>query len=66
MVVKEELKMLNDDRDSAIARMVISQDSDEALLHRFLTNSKYPLLLLFNSLFALVSLYVIIGIFSSV
>ncbi|KAK7373582.1 hypothetical protein VNO80_06997 [Phaseolus coccineus] len=40
MVVKEELKMLSDDRDSAIARMVISQDSDEALLHRRIAKVK--------------------------
>jgi len=66
VVAKEELKMLNDDRDSAIARMVISQDSDEALLHRFLTNSEYPLLVLFNYVFALICLYVVIRIFSSV
>lgn len=45
VVTKEELKMLSDDRDSAVARMVLSQDTDEALLHRFFfTNFKYPFL----------------------
>lgn len=51
VVAKEELKMLSEDRDSAIARMIISQNSDEALLHRFLSHSNYPLLVIgiFNS-----------------
>lgn len=40
VVTKEELKMLSDDRDSAVARMVLSQDSDEALLHRRIAQVK--------------------------
>lgn len=37
---KEELKLLSDDRDSAVSRMLLSQGSDEALLHRFVINFK--------------------------
>ncbi|XP_061366712.1 UV-B-induced protein At3g17800, chloroplastic-like isoform X2 [Gastrolobium bilobum] len=33
-VTMEELRLLSDDRDSAVARMLLSQGSDEALLHR--------------------------------
>ncbi|XP_047158945.1 UV-B-induced protein At3g17800, chloroplastic-like isoform X2 [Vigna umbellata] len=40
VAAKEELKMLSEDRDSAIARMVISQNSDEALLHRRIAKVK--------------------------
>ncbi|KAK7395416.1 hypothetical protein VNO78_15974 [Psophocarpus tetragonolobus] len=40
VVVKEELKMLSDDRDSAFARMLLSQDSDEAMLHRRIAQVK--------------------------
>lgn len=35
MAVAEELKRLADDRDSAVARMVLSDGSDEACLHRY-------------------------------
>ncbi|TKY66186.1 hypothetical protein E2542_SST09053 [Spatholobus suberectus] len=40
VVAKEELRLLSDDRDSAVARMVLSQDSDEALLHRRIAQAK--------------------------
>ncbi|KAG4921602.1 hypothetical protein GLYMA_18G158300v4 [Glycine max] len=40
VVAKEELKMLSDDRDSALARMHLSQHSDEALLHRRIAQVK--------------------------
>lgn len=34
VTVKEELRFLSDDRDAAVARMTLSEGSDEALLHR--------------------------------
>lgn len=40
VVTKEELKLLSDDRDSAVARMLISHHSDEALLHRRIAQVK--------------------------
>ncbi|RDX83541.1 UV-B-induced protein, chloroplastic, partial [Mucuna pruriens] len=40
VVAEEELKMLTDDRDSAVARMIRSRDSDEALLHRRIAQAK--------------------------
>ncbi|KAG5017793.1 hypothetical protein JHK85_023929 [Glycine max] len=40
VLAKEELKMLSDDRDSAIARMRLSHHSDEALLHRRIAQVK--------------------------
>ena len=54
VVAKEELKMLSDDRDSALARMHLSQHSDEALLHRYVSHLfLIPLLLLLSVLFSL-------------
>lgn len=37
VVAKKELQHLSDDRDAAVARMLISQGSDEDTLHRYLT-----------------------------
>lgn len=34
VAVQEELKLLADDRDAAVSRMILSSDSDQALLHR--------------------------------
>lgn len=33
--VKDELRLLSDDREEALARMTLSAGSDESLLHRF-------------------------------
>ncbi|OWM62766.1 UV-B-induced protein At3g17800, chloroplastic-like isoform X1 [Punica granatum] len=40
VAVSEELKLLADDRDSAVARMVLSDGSDEACLHRRIVELK--------------------------
>ncbi|CAL0304548.1 unnamed protein product [Lupinus luteus] len=40
VVVKEELKLLNDDRDAAFARMLVNQGSDEDMLHRRIAQVK--------------------------
>ncbi|XP_027335382.1 UV-B-induced protein At3g17800, chloroplastic-like [Abrus precatorius] len=40
VVAKEELKLLSDDRDSAVARMLLTHHSDEALLHRRIAQVK--------------------------
>lgn len=54
VVAKEELKMLSDDRDSAIARMRLSHHSDEALLHRYVISHQFQIpLLLLSVLFSL-------------
>lgn len=37
VAVEEELKLLADDRDAALARMLLCSDSDETLLHRFVS-----------------------------
>ncbi|MED6219603.1 hypothetical protein PIB30_117268 [Stylosanthes scabra] len=39
VAVGEELKLLADDRDAALARMVLGSGSDEALLHRDLAGA---------------------------
>jgi hypothetical protein len=36
VAVQEELKLLSDDRDAAVSRMILASHSDQALLHRFL------------------------------
>ncbi|PNX79057.1 hypothetical protein L195_g035040, partial [Trifolium pratense] len=33
VAVQEELKLLSDDRDAAVSRMILASDSDQALLH---------------------------------
>ncbi|KAI4356337.1 hypothetical protein L6164_000367 [Bauhinia variegata] len=40
VAVGEELKLLSDDRDAAMARMLLNSDSDEALLHRRIAQVK--------------------------
>ncbi|KAE9592126.1 hypothetical protein Lal_00013048 [Lupinus albus] len=40
VVVKEELKLLSDDRDDAFARMLVSHGSDENMLHRRIAQVK--------------------------
>ncbi|OIW21706.1 hypothetical protein TanjilG_08326 [Lupinus angustifolius] len=40
VVVKEELKLLSDGRDGAVARMMLTQDSDEGMLHRRIAQVK--------------------------
>jgi Fe2+ transport system protein B len=37
VAVQEELKLLADDRDAANSRMLLASESDEALLHRFVS-----------------------------
>lgn len=36
VAVQEELKLLSDDRQAALSRMLLASNSDQALLHRFL------------------------------
>ncbi|KAI4354240.1 hypothetical protein L6164_003126 [Bauhinia variegata] len=40
VAVGEELKLLSDDRDAAVARTLLNSDSDEALLHRRIAQVK--------------------------
>ncbi|CAL5195460.1 unnamed protein product [Lathyrus oleraceus] len=40
VAVQEELKLLADDRDAAVSRMILSSDSDQALLHRRIAQIK--------------------------
>ncbi|KAK7339110.1 hypothetical protein VNO77_19754 [Canavalia gladiata] len=40
VVAKEELKLLSHDRDSAVARMLLTHHSDQALLHRRIAQVK--------------------------
>ncbi|KAK7256111.1 hypothetical protein RIF29_29545 [Crotalaria pallida] len=40
VVAKKELKLLSDDRDAAVARMLVSQGSDEGMLHRRIAQVK--------------------------
>ncbi|KAK4804327.1 hypothetical protein SAY86_004144 [Trapa natans] len=40
VAVFDELKLLADERDSAVARMILSEDSDEAALHRRIAELK--------------------------
>ena len=45
VAVEEELKLLVDDRDAAIARVALGHASDEDLLHRFVSLFSGPLIL---------------------
>lgn len=40
VAVSEELKLLADDRDAALSRMLLSSASDDSLLHRFVPFSQ--------------------------
>lgn len=40
VAVSEELKLLADDRDAALSRMLLSSASDDSLLHRFVRFSQ--------------------------
>jgi hypothetical protein len=40
VAVQEELKLLSDDRDAAVSRMILASDSDQALLHRRIAQIK--------------------------
>lgn len=56
VAVQEELKLLADDRDAANSRMLLASESDEALLHRFVSMPFY--FFLFSYCFCYIFYYV--------